>query len=152
SNTIRIGTAGTQTATFIAGIRGAATGIANAVPVLIDSNGQLGTVSSSRRFKEHIRPMAATSSKLMQLRPVTFRYKRQLDPSGSTQYGLIAEDVEKVMPELVARDRNEKIETVKYQMLVPMLLNELQKAHRHIEVQDERIAVLEQQTQEISAL
>jgi hypothetical protein len=94
SQVIRIGDI--QTQTFIAGIRGVTTGMADAVPVLIDSAGQLGTMSSSRRFKTDIHDMGATSSKLLQLHPVTFRYKPDIDPSGTVQYGLIAEEVDKV--------------------------------------------------------
>lgn len=142
-NTIRVGDPAVHTATFIAGIRGITTGMADGVTVLIDSNGQLGTISSSRRFKQDIQDMGGASSKLMQLRPVTFRYKSELDPSGTVQYGLIAEEVAQVLPELVARDKNGNIETVKYQLLDPMLLNEVQKQAQQIEALTARLAQLE---------
>ena len=99
SNTIYLGGQGTQTKTFIAGIRGITTGAANAVPVVIDSNGQLGTVSSSIRFKEDIHDMADASRRLLQLRPVTFRYTQAYsDGAKPIQYGLIAEEVAEVFP------------------------------------------------------
>jgi hypothetical protein len=134
--TIRIGTAGEQTRSFVAGIRGVTTGSANAVAVLIDSNGQLGTASSSRRVKDDIADMEAASTALMTLRPVTFHYKSDQNPSGRTlQYGLIAEEVAEVYPGLVARSADGQIETVLYQFLPPMLLNEYQKQQRTIEAQ-----------------
>ena len=133
SNTIRIGDAN-QTRTFISGIRSVTTAIANAIPVLIDGNGQLGTASSSRRFKDNIADMDAASSALMRLRPVTFYYKTDQHSAGrSLQYGLIAEEVADVYPDLVARSADGHIETVMYQFLPPMLLNEVQKQHRAIE-------------------
>jgi len=145
SATIRIGDPTLQNRTFIAGIRGVTTGIADGVTVLIDSNGQLGTMSSSRRFKTAIHDMGAASSKLMELRPVTFRYKGAIDPSGTIQYGLIAEEVAAVLPELVAHDKNGNIETVKYQFLDSMLLNEVQKQARQIDSQRKQLADLQEQ-------
>ena len=119
---------GTQTKAFIAGVRGITTVNANAIPVMIDSAGQLGTVSSSRRFKEEIREMADASRRLLQLRPVTFRYKQPFgDGSKPLQYGLIAEEVAEVFPELAVRTADGQIETVHYQMLSVLLLNELQR-------------------------
>jgi hypothetical protein len=133
-NTIRIGISGNQTRAFIAGIRGVTTGSANAVAVLIDSNGQLGTASSSRRVKDDIADMASASSGLMKLRPVTFHYKSDQNPAGRTlQYGLIAEEVAEVYPGLVAHSADGQIETVMYQFLPPMLLNEVQKQQRTID-------------------
>jgi hypothetical protein len=133
SGAIRIGSLSSQTAAFIAGIRGVTTANNDAVPVVIDSNGQLGTMSSSRRFKEDIQDMAEASDGLMQLRPVTFRYKRPFDDgSKPIQYGLIAEEVAEVYPDLVARSVDGQIETVKYQVLDSMLLNELQKQRAQI--------------------
>jgi hypothetical protein len=133
SGTIRIGTSGTQTSFFVAGVRGVTTGENNAVPVMIDSNGQLGTVSSSRRFKTDIQDMGDASRGLMRLRPVTFRYQKPFaDGSQSIQYGLIAEEVEEVYPDLVARSADGQIETVKYQVLDAMLLNELQRQQAEI--------------------
>lgn len=159
ANTIRIGS-NNQTRAFIAGIRGITTGVANAVAVVVDSNGQLGTVSSSRHVKDDIADMGETSSVLKKLRPVTFHYKADQNPKGrSLQYGLIAEEVEKVAPGLVARSANGEIETVYYQHLTPMLLNEYQKQQRLIETQTAllakqaaRMAALEKQAQEIVAL
>ncbi len=142
SNTIRIG-GGPQTKAFIDGIRGVTTGVANAIPVLIDSSGQLGTVSSSRRYKEDIRDMADSSSGLMKLRPVTFRYtKAYANGDRPVQPGLIAEEVFEVFPDLVVHDSEGEIETVQYHKLIPMLLNELQKQERQNQIQGRRIAEL----------
>jgi len=142
---IRIGSPGAQTSFFAAGIRGATTGDNDAVPVVIDDNGQLGTVSSSRRFKEEIKDMGDTSSGLLRLRPVTFRYKQPFnDGSKPVQYGLVAEEVAEVYPDLVAHSADGQIETVKYQVLDSMLLNELQKEHRQVRELEARIAALEQ--------
>jgi hypothetical protein len=112
SNTIRIGKSGTQTKTVIAGIRG--TTIANGQPVVINSNGQLGTVTSSERFKDQIKSMDKVSESILNLKPVTFRYKEEFDPEGIPQFGLIAEQVEKVNPDLVVRDDQGKVNTVRY--------------------------------------
>ncbi len=143
SNTIRIGTDGEQTRTFLAGIRGVTTDMADAVTVVIDSTGQLGTVSSSRRFKEDIRDMAEASSKLNQLRPVTFRYKKaSTDGAQPQQYGLIAEEVAEVYPDLVVYGADGKVETVQYRKLTTMLLNELQKQHQKTLIQAKQIAEL----------
>jgi len=152
SNVIRIGTSPTHTATFVAGIRGVTTGSPDAIEVMIDSNGQLGTISSSRRFKTDIRNMGDVSSKLLKLRPVTFRYKKELDPSGTLQYGLIAEEVEQVFPDLVAYGKDGKIETVKYHLLANLLLNEFQKQHRQIEQVQVENATLRAQVGEIGEL
>jgi hypothetical protein len=131
--TIRIGTPGTQTAFFAAGIRGVTTGMSDAISVYIDSNGQLGTVSSSRRFKEDIHDMGDASLGLMRLRPVTFRYKKPFaDGLKPLQYGLIAEEVAEVYPDLVARSADGQIETVKYQELDSMLINEVQRLQADI--------------------
>jgi hypothetical protein len=147
SDTIRIGDS--QTRTFIAGIRGATTGTA-AIPVVVGTDGQLGTLSSSQRVKDNIADMGAASSTLMKLRPVIFHYKADKNPKGrALQYGLIAEEVEKVAPGLVARSATGEIETVFYQHLTPMLLNEFQKQQRTIEAQS---AILTRQTMRIAAL
>jgi len=135
--TIRIGTSGTQTSFFAAGVRGVTTGENNAVPVVIDSNGQLGTVSSSRRFKEDIQDMGSATEGLMRLRPVTFRYQKPFaDGSKPIQYGLIAEEVAEVYPELVAHSADGQIESVKYQLLDSMLLNEIQRQQSEIQRQN----------------
>ena len=144
SVTIRIGNS--QTRAFIAGIRGVTTTSTNAVPVVIDSNGQLGTINSSRRFKEDITDMGDASSSLMRLRPVTFYYRNDQNPGGrALQYGLVAEEVAAVAPGLVAHSRDGEIETVFYEFLPPMLLNEFQKQQRTIEAQDKRLAQLERE-------
>jgi len=135
----------TQTSFFASGIRNITTGQNNAVPVVIDSNGQLGTVSSSRRYKEDIQDMGDSSSGLMNLRPVTFRYKKPFDDgSKPVQYGLVAEEVAEVYPDLVARSADGQIETVKYQLLDSMLVNELQKQSVTIASQKEQIQAQEQ--------
>jgi len=128
SDTIRIGSS--QTATFVAGVHGVTTG-GTGVPVLIDANGQLGTISSSARFKDEIQDMGEATEGLLKLRPVTFRYKAQ--PEGRTEFGLIAEEVEKVMPELVVCSSSGEVETVLYHEMPAMLLNELQKQQRQIQ-------------------
>jgi hypothetical protein len=138
-NTIRIGDAN-QARTFIAGIRGVTTAAA-AIPVLIDTNGQLGTASSSRRVKDDITDMGEASGALMKLRPVTFHYKSDENSKGRTlQYGLVAEEVAEVVPGLAAHSADGKIETVYYQFLAPMLLNEYQKQQRTIEAQAAELA------------
>jgi hypothetical protein len=152
SGIIRIG--GTATlGTAIAGIRNVITASANAIPVMIDSGGQLGTVSSSRRVKDHIEDMGAASSVLMKLRPVTFRYKVHAGLGDkATQYGLVAEEVAEVAPGLVADNGKGEAETVFYQFLAPMLVNEFQKQQRIIEEQAGKISELEVQAQKIVEL
>ena len=137
SNTMRIGTV-KQKATFITGIRGTATANANAVPVVIDSAGQLGTVSSSRRFKDEIKPMDSSSEAILGLKPVTFHYKT--DKQNTPQFGLIAEEVAKVNPDLVVRDGNGEIYTVRYDAVNAMLLNEFLKEHRNVAEQQSKVA------------
>ena len=138
SGTIRIGTHDDQTRAFIAGIRGVTTGINNAIPVLIDGNGQLGTMSSSRRFKNEIRPMEQASESILALKPVTFLYKS--DASGTPQFGLIAEEVAEVNPDLVVRDQNGEIYTVRYDQVNAMLLNEFLKEHRKVQELEAKVA------------
>ena len=123
--TIRIGTQGTHISTFIAGINGSAV---TGADVVVNGSGRLGVVASSARFKKDIDDMNATTDNLMKLRPVTFKYRD--DAQGVTQYGLVAEEVEKVYPELVTYDADGKVESVRYSMLTSMLLNELQKERR----------------------
>lgn len=159
ANTIRVGNAAEHTRAFIAGIRGVTTATA-AIPVVIGTDGQLGTISSSQRVKDDIADMGEASNTLMRLRPVIFHYKADQNPMGrALQYGLIAEEVEKVAPQLVARNAKGEIETVYYQHLAPMLLNEYQKQQRTIEAQTAqlktqtgRLAALEVQAREIVAL
>ena len=131
TGTIRIGIQGTQTKSYLAGVYGVTA--TSGAAVLITSTGQLGTVSSSRRYKEDIQPMGDVSDRLMNLRPVTFRYK-EADESGNkpVQYGLIAEDVDTAMPELVVRNADGSPETVAYHVLPSLLLNEYQKQHQEL--------------------
>ncbi|MBK7660388.1 MAG: tail fiber domain-containing protein [Betaproteobacteria bacterium] len=151
ADTMRLG--GGQSRAFIAGVRGITTGSNNAIPVLIDTNGQLGTASSSRRFKDDIEAMGEASEGLMHLRPVTFHYKADNDPSGKRlQYGLIAEEVAAVYPGLVAHSPDGQVETVMYQFLPPMLLNEVQKQQRTIEAQAAEIASLKAQAGRLAAV
>jgi uncharacterized coiled-coil protein SlyX len=138
ANTIRIGTKETQTATFIAGISGKTAG--GGIPVVVNANGKLGTTVSSVRFKEQIKPMDKASEAIHALKPVTFRYKQELDPEGIPQFGLVAEEVEKVNPDLVARDDQGKVYTVRYDAVNAMLLNEFLKQHRKVEEQQATIA------------
>jgi hypothetical protein len=149
SNTILIGTAGTQTATFIAGISGEPS--PGGIGVLVNSIGQLGVATSSRRVKEDIREIAEESDGLMRLRPVAFRYKPQIDPTGLAQYGLIAEEVADVYPDLVAYDRDGRPETVRYHLVNALLLNEVQKQHRTIEKQDVEIEGLKDRLTKLEA-
>jgi hypothetical protein len=140
SGTIRIGTGAFQKATFIAGIKGVSvTGSA----VMVSSTGQLGVTVSSERFKTAISPMESNTGKLQQLRPVTFHLKT--DPKGALQYGLIAEEVAKVYPELVIRGEKGRIDGVRYDELAPMLLNEVQQQQSKMAAQDAKIGDLEHQ-------
>ena len=131
SSTIRIGRIQDQTATFIAGIAGAT--VPTGVAVIVDADGHLGTTTSSARFKEAIKPIDKASESILALKPVTFRYKQELDPDGIPQFGLVAEDVEKVNPDLVARDERGKPYTVRYEAVNAMLLNEFLKEHKKTE-------------------
>ena len=142
ANTMYLGRVGTQTTTFIAGVRGITTG-ADAIQVLIDSSGQLGTVSSSRRYKEDIQDMGRASAGLLDLRPVTFRYT-QASTDGATpiQYGLIAEEVAAIYPDVVVYNDAGQPETVQYRKVNAMLLNEVQRQHRQIEAQQEQLEAL----------
>jgi trimeric autotransporter adhesin len=140
ANTIRIGTGGTQTATFIAGISGKTA--AGGIPVIVNANGKLGTTASSARFKDEIKPMDKASEAIHALKPVTFRYKQELDPEGIPQFGLIAEHVEKVNPDLVARDDKGKVYTVRYEAVNAMLLNEFLKEHKKVEKLEATVATL----------
>jgi Chaperone of endosialidase len=140
AGTIRIGTIGTHTATYIAGVMGKTT--PRGTPVFINANGQLGTVQSSAHFKDQIKPMDKLSEAILSLQPVTFHYKKEIDPEGTPQFGLVAENVEKVNPDLVVRDAEGKVYTVRYEAVNAMLLNEFLKAHRKLEEQQKAIAQL----------
>jgi len=144
SNTIRIGDPATQNAAYMAGIYGVTS--ASGVPVFVNSNGQLGTQTSSRRYKEEIREMGDATGALMKLRPVTFYYKHEYDNGPRTlQYGLIAEEVAKVFPELVAYNLDGSPYTVRYQFPSSMLLNEVQKQY-HRSQQQANVIEAQQQT------
>jgi hypothetical protein len=147
AKTIRIGTTGTQTNAYIAGISGAT--VPTGVAVIVDTSGHLGTTTSSARFKEDIKPMENASEAILALKPVIFRYKHELDHEGIPQFGLVAEQVEKVNPDLVARDEQGKPYTVRYEAVNAMLLNEFLKEHRKNEEQQ---AIIERQQKQIDAL
>ncbi|PYJ00700.1 MAG: hypothetical protein DMF00_07080 [Verrucomicrobia bacterium] len=140
SRRIRIGTKGTHTNANIAGISGVT--VAGGVGVIIDTNGHLGTVTSSERFKDAIKPMDKASEVILALKPVTFRYKHDLDPDAIPQFGLVAEQVEKVNPDLVARDGTGRPYTVRYEAVNAMLLNEFLKEHRTVQELKKEIAAL----------
>jgi Chaperone of endosialidase len=137
NSTIHIG--GTQAKAFIAGIFGVTVDVATGVDAVVDTNGQLGTVVSSQRYKEDIRDMGNSSDVLMRLRPVTYKYKKELDPKGLRQYGLVAEEVAAVRPDLVVY-KDGVPETVQYRHVNAMLLNEVQKQRRHIDSLEARLA------------
>jgi endosialidase-like protein len=137
ANTIRIGTLGTQTATYLAGVMGRTS--PRGTPVFINANGQLGTVTSSARFKDGIKPMERASEAIFALKPVIFHYKKEIDADRSPEFGLVAEDVDKVDPDLVVRDAGGKVYTVRYEAVNAMLLNEFLKEHRKVQAQDRKI-------------
>ena len=147
SSTTRIGIL--QNRCFISGIRDVATGNADAIPVVIDSAGQLGTVNSSRRFKDEIKPMDQASEAILALKPVTFHYKS--DHTARPQFGLIAEEVAGVNPDLVVRDKNGEIYTVRYDQVNAMLLNEFLKEHRKVQDLEKGMVALTAQLKEQAA-
>jgi trimeric autotransporter adhesin len=149
ANTVRIGMTGTQTATFIAGISGVT--VPTGVPVIIDTDGHLGTTTSSARYKENVQPMNNASEAVLSLQPVKFRYKKELDPKGIPQFGLVAEEVEKVNPDLVVRDEQGKAYTVRYDAVNAMLLNEFLKEHRTVQEQGALIAKQQKQIEALTA-
>ena len=153
---IRIGTTGTQTATFIAGIRGVP--ISGGTEVGVNASGQLGVRASSARYKDAIKPMDKASEAILALKPVTFRYKKEIDPNHTPEFGLVAEEVEKVNPDLVARDDEGKPYTVRYEAVNAMLLNEFLKEHkafveeqRKVQEQGAIIAGLQKQVETLTA-
>jgi len=133
--------------TYIAGVY--RTTIARGLVVKVDSTGHLGTVGSSGRFKDEIKPMGNASEAILGLKPVTFRYKKEIDPERTPEFGLVAEDVEKVNPDLVVPDANGKAYTVRYDAVNAMLLNEFLKEHRRVQEQAREI---QQQKATISEL
>jgi len=136
----RIGNTNVSTNAYIAGISGVT--VAAGVGVVIDSNGHLGTITSSARYKEAIKPIKDASEAILSLQPVSFRYKKELDPKAIPQFGLVAEEVEKIDPDLVARDAEGKPYTVRYEAVNAMLLNEFLKEHKKVEAQGKEIAEL----------
>jgi Chaperone of endosialidase len=149
SNKIRIGRQGTHNGTFIAGISGV--GVTGGSQMVVNANGKLGVTASSKRFKDQIRPMDKASESILALRPVTFRYNKEVDTDRTPQFGLVAEDVEKVNPDLVIRDAEGKVFTVRYEAVNAMLLNEFLKAHRKIEQQGATIARQQEQIEALRA-
>ena len=151
SQTLRLGQK--QTRAFIAGIYGVAVGNGSPQPVYINSQGQLGTstqvIVSSARYKRDIEALGARSQDLYKLRPVTFRYKQ--DEQGVRQYGLIAEEVLKVYPELVTKGAEGKVEGVQYQELIPLLLNEVQHQQQTLATQAQELAALKAQNERLQA-
>jgi hypothetical protein len=149
-----LGVAGENNACYIGSIFGQTS--VNGVPVLINSSNQLGTTTSSKRFKEDIKPMNEASEALLALKPVAFRYKKEIDQAGTSQFGLVAEDVEKVNPDLVVRDKEGKPYSVRYDQVNAMLLNEFLKEHRTVQEQKAIITELKQdftkQQKQIDAL
>jgi len=144
ANVIRIGNG--QAGAFIAGISGVpVTGTA----VVVNVFGQLGVAPSSQRFKEAVVPMDKASESLLELQPVTFRYRKEFDPAGTPQFGLVAEEVEKISPDLVVRDKQGKAYSVRYDQVNAMLLNEFLKEHRAFVKEQQKVA---QQQTEIDAL
>ena len=143
-HTIRIGTTGDQSATYIAGIAGQTVG-AGGSTCYVDNDGKLGVFLSAHRFKTDIADMATASEAILALRPVTFHYKPELDKTGIPQFGLVAEEVEAINPDLVTRDKEGKVSTVRYEAVNAMLLNEFLKEHRKNQQQEATIARLEKQ-------
>jgi Chaperone of endosialidase len=149
SGTIRIGNNIHTTQAFIAGISGVT--VPGGVGVIVDINGHLGTNVSSARFKDEIKRMDKASEAILALKPVTFRYKKELDPNGIPQFGLVAEDVAKVNPDLVARDAKGELYTVRYEAVNAMLLNEFLKEHATVQELKKEIAALKAGLQKLSA-
>jgi trimeric autotransporter adhesin len=133
-----LGVSRENNACYIASIFGQTS--ATGVPVLVGSDNKLGTTTSSKRFKEDIKPMDKASEVVYALKPVTFRYRKELDPQGIQQWGLVAEDVQRVNPALVLPDKEGKPYTVRYDAVNAMLLNEFLKEHRKVETLEATIA------------
>jgi hypothetical protein len=133
---------------YIGQIFGATT--SGGTAVFINGNGRLGTMTSSRRFKEEIQPMDGASEVLFALKPVTFRYKKDIDPQGIPQLGLVAEDVEKVKSDLVVRDKEGKPYSVRYDQVNAMLLNEFLKEHQKVQELEKQVEKLTAGLQKVS--
>jgi Chaperone of endosialidase len=141
ANVIRLGDPATQRKTFIAGI--SRTAVAGGVAVMVTNQGQLGVATSAGRYKENIQPMDKSSEAVLSLKPVTFRYEKELDPEAIPQFGLVAEDVAKVNPDLVVRDEDGKPYTVRYEAVNAMLLNEFLKEHKAFLEEQRKVQELE---------
>ena len=149
SNTIRIGNTDI-TATYVSGITGQT--VVGGAAVFVDSNGKLGTMTASTRFTDEIKPMDKASEAILTLKPVTFRYTQEIDPKRSIpQFGLIAEEVEKVNPELVGRDEKGKVYSVRYDAVNAMLLNEFLKEHRKVEKLETSVVRQQKQIETLTA-
>jgi hypothetical protein len=151
SNVIAIGTQGQDMSNscFIGQIFGAT--VPGASNVVIDANNRLGTLTSSKRFKEDIKPMDKASEALYALEPVSFHYRKEIDPVHALQLGLVAEDVDKVNPDLVVRDKEGKPYSVRYDQVNAMLLNEFLKEHKKVEEQQVTIAELKKEIEAVVA-
>ena len=148
SNTIRIGNTDI-TATHISGISGQT--VVGGAAVFVDSSGKLGTMTASTRFTDEIKPMDKASEAILTLKPVTFRYKQEIDPKSIRQFGLIAEEVEKVNPDLVGRDEQGKVYSVRYDAVNAMLLNEFLKEHGKVEKLETTVARQQKQIEVLTA-
>jgi hypothetical protein len=151
NNVIAIGTAGQDVSNscYIGRIFGATS--SGGTAIFVNADGRLGTATSSKRFKEDIKPMNDASEALFSLKPVSFRYKKEIDPQGIPQFGLIAEDVAEVNPQLVVRDKEGKVNTVRYEQINAMLLNEFLKEHKKVEEQEVTISDLKKDLGILSA-
>jgi hypothetical protein len=147
ANTIRIGS-NQHARAFISGISGVAV---TGSTVVVDANGQLGVAPSSARFKDNVKAMDKTSEAILVLKPVTFRYKKDIDPSGTSQFGLVAEDVEKINPALVVHDKEGKPYSVRYDAVNGMLLNEFLKEHQKVQDLEKQVEKLTMGLQKVSA-
>ena len=143
------GVAGVNDTTWI---RNVYSSVASGRAVFVNSDDKIGTLSSSRRYKDEIRPIATASEAILSLRPVSFRYKKEVDPTRSLSFGLIAEEVAQVDPDLVTPDRAGKPETVRYEAVNAMLLNEFLKEHRTVQGQRKEIDALKAELKEQKAL
>jgi Chaperone of endosialidase len=148
SNTMRLGDSPDITRTFIAGVRGVAV---NGSPVVVGGGGQLGVVASSRKLKDDIKPMDQASEAILALKPVTFHYKKNIDPDRAAQFGLVAEDVEQVDPDLVVHDKEGRPYTVRYDQVNAMLLNEFLKEHQTVQELKKQVADLTAGLEKVSA-
>ena len=149
NSTIRIGDPTVVTGCYLAGISGQVA--SGGVQVFITGDGKLGTLTSSARFKHNIQPMDKASESILALKPVTFRYKKEVDPNNIPQFGLIAEDVGKVNPDLVVRDKDGKPYSVRYDQVNAMLLNEFLKEHRKVEQLEKQVEALTAGLRKVSA-